>query len=229
MLRADSQIPSLGGQLLPPNSSSGCPSLAACRDHASASHSQGLGLFPHPAKAISFSRLGKEPGHRPGSATSGRAPNPLRPADVSRKISSSPRLACNPRRPLSIPSSSIPLPAPQRGQRGLPESALASAQTGVLGPPSGPAHPRAPGQGPPGPCLGREEGSAARVRPKGGGFCGRPPRPGGGEERYRAARVRGMGRRGTGPQPGQQIRDRCGGTRTAASDPRLARGPPKRR
>lgn len=44
-------------------------------------------------------------------------------------------------------------------------------------------------------------------RPRGGGFCGRPPRPGGGEEPHRAARVPGMGRCGAGPQPGQQIRD----------------------
>lgn len=226
MLRADSQIPSLGRQLLPPNSSSGCPSLAACRDHASASHSQGQGLFPHPAKAISFSRLGKEPGHRPGSATSGRAPNPLRPAGVSRKISSSPRLACNPRRPLSIPSSSFPLPAPSEDSGGSRRAPLpAPRQASWARPQARPTlEPR--GKGRLGLALGGKKAARRASGPKAAAFVGVLRARGEGRN---AARVRGMGRRGTGPQPGQQIRDRCGGTRTAASDPRLARGPPKRR
>lgn len=102
-------------------------------------------------------------------------------------------------------------------------SVRARAQAGAKGPPSGLAHPRALGHRPPGPCRGREGGSAGCGRPRGGGFCGRPPRPRGGEERHREAWVPGMGRYGTGPQPGQQIWDSPGGGR---HQNRRARPPP---
>lgn len=93
------------------------------------------------------------------------------------------------------------------------------------GPRPGPL--QSPGHRPPGTGCGLEGGSSGRGRAAGDGFCGaklRPPRPGGGEERHRAARGRVWG---TGPPPGQQIRDLRGGAgwglggRRGASDPPL--------
>lgn len=63
-------------------------------------------------------------------------------------------------RPLPTPSSASP---PRRGQRGLPESAPASAQAGALGPPSGPAHPRFRGKGRLGLALGGKKAQRRRL------------------------------------------------------------------
>ena len=205
------QTPSPCEQPLPQTGSAGCPGLAACRIPTPASHFQVQGPFPYGAGAIlpglGRTRFGRRAQPKAASATSGRGPKRLRPAGEAREISSSRRRACTPCRPLPIPSSV----SPAARAVGLPMSVRARAQAGAKGPPTGLAHPRAPGHRPPGPCRGREGGSAGCGRPRGGGFCGRPPRPRGGEERHREAWVPGMGRYGTGPQPGQQIWDSPGG------------------
>lgn len=131
--------------------------------------------------------------------------------------------------PLPIPSSV----SPSARAAGLPES-ICQGPSWRQGPTLRPGPPLSPGHRPPGPCRGKEGGSAGCGRPAGGGFCGRPLCPRRGEERHRAAWVPRMGRCGTGPQPGQQIRDQVGGagggnTRTAVPGPCQARGPRKPR
>lgn len=148
----------------------------------------------------------------------GRAPKPLRPAGRTRKISSSRRLACT----LIAPS---PLPAQP------PRDEDSGGSRGVLQPAPRLA-PWARRQARPTTDSGARAAWALPWegrRPRGGGYCGRPPRPGGGEETHRTARVPGMGRCGTGPQRGQQTRDRWGSTGSAAPILGTARGAGKRR